>query len=42
MQNVPNTYGLDNSRREPVFWFDMNNNGYIDLVSFNNKKPNNI
>ena len=34
-----NTYGLDIQGEQPVFWFDTNNDGYIDLLSFSNKKP---
>jgi len=34
-----NAYGLDIQGEQPVFWFDMNNDGYTDLLSFSNKKP---
>ncbi|MGC8738920.1 MAG: FG-GAP repeat domain-containing protein [Candidatus Hydrogenedens sp.] len=31
-------YGLDIQGDQPIFWFDMNNDGYADLISFYNKK----
>ncbi len=32
-------YGLDIIGEQPFFWFDINNDGYIDLLTFSNNQP---
>ncbi len=32
-------YGLDILGDQPIFWLDINDDGYVDLLSFSNKQP---